>query len=461
MNIPISIVFCLLFTLLTGSVAYAFYRLICCVNNKTNVLKSRYILLKTVILCFVIPVCFILEVMFAYESDGTWVNSFLDTTPTLHKITWLVLCMWIIGVVYKLIRLHQDTKRCRLYVKTYRITSEYDGVLQTVQKQLGIKRKILVKEGDYYESPFITGVLRPTICLPMTKYDNESLEYIFLHELIHYRHKDMIMIYVIRALSVIYWFYPVFWRNRILLQYRELLEDACDIDVCKYIHNYKNYIAVLIRMVLKNADIRNVAPVFLSESLEDVQRRIDNMERYKNQKPLKRMLITVLTIAVFCGSSVVVYAAENGIIAGYGKAYDATWEGLEEEMNGNTSNTLTEVYELAVEDPGITVEYIEDEISAYGSSYSFDYTIAGNTEKKKSTGHTLSAGDKVLVSLTIDPTDKNVKVGFYMSNGYVRYITGSGDIYHTFTIYDDDKYWFFIQNGNSTTVEVNGYYSIR
>lgn len=67
----------------------------------------------------------------------------------------------------------------------------------------------------------------------------------------------------------------------------------------------------------------------------------------------------------------------------------------------------------------------------------------------------------MIVSLTVAPADKNVKVGFYMSNGYVRYITGSGNIYHTFTIYDDDRYTFFIQNNNSTTVDVGGYYSIQ
>lgn len=460
MSIPISIVLCLLFTLLTGSIAYLFFGLICLTNRKTNVLKSRYILLKAVILAFTIPVCFLIEVAISYEPDG-WVNSIFTSTPTLHRISLLVICVWCIGIFLKAIYLFVATKDYRLCIKTYQITSKYDQVLQESKNLLGVRRNIRVKEGEYYESPFVTGVIAPTICLPMGKCDNESLHFIFMHELIHYKHRDLAMIYLIRVLSAVYWFYPVFWKDKILLQYRALLEDACDIDVCKYTENHRNYIATLVRMVLNNTDIRHTAPVFLSENYEDVQRRIKNMERYESQKPLKRFFVTILMVAVFCGSTIVVYAAENGVVEGYHKVYDATWEGLEEEMNGNTSNTLEEVYELAVVDPNITVEYVDDSLSAYASTYHVDYTISGNSEKKYTNGHTLSAGDKVLVSITVDPSDKNVKVGFYMSGGYVRYITGSGNIYHTFTIYDDDTYRFFVQNNNSTTVDVDGYYSIQ
>lgn len=460
MSILISIVMCLLFTALTGSVAYGFFWLICRINSKTNVLKSRYIILKAVILAFVIPICFLVEVKLRYE-NGIWVNSIFKTTPVLNKIALVFIFIWIIGILLRAVCLFQETKDYRLRVKTYQITYKYNEVLQASKKLLGIRRNIRVKEGEFYESPFITGVFAPTICLPIKKCDDESLKYIFLHELIHYNHRDMEMIYVIRVLSVIYWFHPVFWKDKLLLQYRELLEDACDIDVCRCIENHRNYIAVLIRMVLNNADIRHTAPVFLSENCKDVQRRIENIERYKSQKPLKRILVTALTAAVFCGSTVVVYAAENGVVSAYKKAYDATWEGMEEEMNGKTANTLEETYEVAVINPNITIEYVEDKVSTYSTVSYVDYTIAGNTEKRKSTGHALTAGDKVLVSLTVDPADKNVKVGFYMSNGYVRYITGSGNIYHTFTIYDDDTYRFFIQNNNSTTVDVDGYYSIQ
>lgn len=185
------------------------------------------------------------------------------------------------------------------------------------------------------------------------------------------------------------------------------------------------------------------------------------MKRYQQQKPINRLIITLLVVALFCSSTGVVYAAEQAVVTGYRSVYDATSIGWEEEMNGNMENTLIEYRELAVDDPNITVEYVDNDISTYASVYPIDIAISGNSERRYSTGHTLKAGDKILVSVNIDPADKNVKVGFRMSTGEIRYIVGSGDIYHTFTIYDDATYYFFAQNNNSTTVEVGGYYDIR
>ena len=467
MNIPISIVLCLLFTALTGTIAYLFFMLICRINRETNILKTRYFLLKTVIVSFTIPVYFLFEMATRYEYRS-WVNSIFATTPTLARIISVIIVMWIAGMIFQGIRLFLKTKQHRLCVKTYQTTDKYQALLKETKEKLGIQSKVLVKEGEYHESPFITGVLMPSICIPYQNYDEDTLRYIFLHELIHYKHRDLVTIYVIRVLSMIYWFHPIFWKDYLLLQYRELLEDACDIAVCNFTKDHRKYIRILLRMVLNSADIQHTAPVFLSESRKDVERRIQNMERYKNQRSIRRILTTILMAAVFCGSIVVVCAAETGVVSGYQKVYDATWEGAEEEISGNTFNALEEVYEPAFRDFDISVETVDTSsyrydylLSTSNNSYTLEYILLGNSEKRKVTDHELSAGDKVLVALTVNPADEDIKVGFYMSNGYMRYITGSGNIYHIFNIYEDDTYQFFIQNDNSTAVEVDGYYSIQ
>lgn len=460
MNIPISILLCMLFTMITGTIAYVFFVILCKGNRDTKVLKFRYVLLKIVIFAFLLPVYFGFEILSRLEND-TWTNTIFGTTPFLTFFAFLVLSVWILGMILSLIPLLKNLNIYRTSLKLYETTTDYDGALFRMKARLGLTKTICVRKGDYYESPFCTGIVRPAICLPNLVYSKEELDYIFMHELIHHKHKDLWMLGIIQVLSVIYWFHPVVRKNRLLLQYRELMEDACDIDVCRQTEDDKRYISVLLRMSLKIVESRKEIPVFLSESYEDVLRRIANMEKYKSQKPMKRVLVTSLVATVFCGSSLVVYAAECGVVAGYEKVYDATWQGVEEEINGNTENTLEEVYELAVMDENIAIEYADEDVSVCSSVFYVDYTISGNTEKRKSSSHALSSGDKVIVSLTVAPTDKNVKVGFYMSNGYVRYITGSGNIYHTFTIYDDDRYTFFVQNNNSTTVEVGGYYSIQ
>lgn len=460
MSIPISIVLCMILTALTGTVAYLFFWFVCKFNRRTNVLHVRYRLLKIVVLAFVIPICFVLEVFTRYDR-GVWTNTIFGATPMLQSIMFGITIVWVLGILVQIFRFLKRGKPYRWCIKTYHKTAKYDSVVTDKKQELGIRRKIRVKEGEYYESPFITGILFPTICMPSRNYTECELNYVILHELIHYKHKDLCMILLIRALSAVYWFHPLFFKNTLLFQYRTLLEDACDITVCNREENHEKYIVVLLSMALKNTDFRYAGPVFLSEDVSDVERRVANMKRYKNQKTGRRIVTAILMAVLFCTSTIFVYAAESGVVNGYQQLYDATWRGVEEEMNGNTSNTLEEYYEVAVLNPAITVEYVDDEISTYTNTHYVDYSIAGNTEKRKSNGHALSNGDKVLVSLTVEPSDKNVRVGFYMSNGYVRYISGSGDIYHTFTIYDDDTYYFFVQNNNSSAIEVNGYYNIR
>lgn len=460
MNIPISILLCLLLTALTGTVALVFWVIVGLLDRKKLALKAHYCLLKTVLLLFMVPVCFCLELLYRYE-EGTWINTIFSGTLVMNRVADVLLVLWIAGMVIRVIKSYEQIVSHRLYIKTYQKTDRYDTILIKTKQCLRIKRKISIKEGEYDTSPFITGVFTPAICISGEDISQKSLEYMLLHELIHYRHRDVLWLCILRVLSVVYWFHPAFWKEKLVAWYRELMEDVCDIDVCRQVADYNDYIKVLLNTAVQTMEPPKPAPVFLSESCKDIIRRRDNMNRYQQQKLAKRLLIAIFVIALFCGSTGAVYAAEQSVVIGYRTVYDATTRGHEEEMNGNTENTLTEYYEPAVEDPNIAVEYVTEEVDTFSTLYSIDYTLSAYSEKRKTTGHTLSAGDKILVSVSMNPEDQNVKVGFRMSTGEVRYIVGSENIYHTFTIYDNATYYFFVQNDNATAVEVVGHYSIK
>lgn len=460
MNIPISILVCLFLTMLTGTVALGFYTLVLVIDRKKQALKAHYWLLKLVLLLFIIPVCFCIELLYRYE-DGMWINTIFAGSLLMNRVANVLLVAWIVGMGIGFIKVCKQIIKHRLYIKTYQKTDRYNDVLDEVKKSLGVKQKIYILEGEYNISPFVSGVFIPTICVPKADYNRETMTYIIKHELTHYKHRDVLWLCILRVLFVVYWFYSVFWREKLINLYRELMEDVCDIDVCKQNNEYDDYIRILISTALKTEELTNPAPVFLSENCKDIIRRKNNMKRYQQQKPMKRLMITMLVVALFCSSTGVVYAAEQAVVTGYRSVYDATSIGWEEEMNGNMENTLIEYREPAVDDPNITVEYVDNDMATYSNVYPIDVTLSGNSERRYTTGHTLNAGDKILVAVNIDPADKNVKVGFRMSTGEIRYIVGAGDIYHTFTIYDDATYYFFVQNSNSTTVEVGGYYDIR
>ena len=59
---------------------------------------------------------------------------------------------------------------------------------------LNIKRNIPVYTSYRILSPMICGVIYPKIYLPEKNYDNDELETIFIHELVHYLHRDILSI---------------------------------------------------------------------------------------------------------------------------------------------------------------------------------------------------------------------------------------------------------------------------
>lgn len=67
---------------------------------------------------------------------------------------------------------------------------------------------------------------KPTILLPHKEISQEELSYIFRHELIHYRRKDIWIRYLMLFINAIYWFNPVIYFMAKSLQNE--CEESCD-----------------------------------------------------------------------------------------------------------------------------------------------------------------------------------------------------------------------------------------
>ena len=71
--------------------------------------------------------------------------------------------------------------------------------------------KIKVKKCEFVSTSMLVGFFRPVILLPYKDFDSDELEFIFRHELIHYRRGDL----YIKLLSVIvvalHWFNPIIY----------------------------------------------------------------------------------------------------------------------------------------------------------------------------------------------------------------------------------------------------------
>ena len=111
----------------------------------------------------------------------------LHSLLTIAEIIWLLgMCLFFgrIGISYLVFR--KQAKRWSLPADN--MTQQ---ILQQVQQQYGIRRKIRLQRNNKINSPMLYGIIKPSILLPDEKYSPQEYQYIFRHELSHYRHGDI------------------------------------------------------------------------------------------------------------------------------------------------------------------------------------------------------------------------------------------------------------------------------
>ncbi|MCK5130211.1 MAG: hypothetical protein KAQ68_10180 [Clostridiales bacterium] len=101
-------------------------------------------------------------------------------------------------------------------------------LLEEVKKDMGIKRKIGLKTGMSIATPALVGIYHPTIVLPdnQQNINPEQLKLIFRHELMHYKKKDILYLWLIECVLCIHWFNPILHLLKPII--RQDIELACD-----------------------------------------------------------------------------------------------------------------------------------------------------------------------------------------------------------------------------------------
>ena len=115
-----------------------------------------------------------------------------------------------------------------------------------VKAAMGIKRSITVCTNSFIKAPLLTGLVRPTMVLPAQVYSNTELEYIFMHELTHYRRGDLFYKWLVEITLCLHWFNPmVYWIRKQVSRHCEL---SCDEAVISRFdsHRRKSYGNVLL-----------------------------------------------------------------------------------------------------------------------------------------------------------------------------------------------------------------------
>lgn len=161
------------------------------------------------------------------------------------------------------------------------------------------KRKIYIYVSSIVDTPITVGLFYPTIILPKVPYTNIELAYIFLHELLHFKHKDFLFNILAELIASFHWWNPIINLN-LVSSINHVQELYVDYSIKKLSSKEGNsqYLETLLK-TLKHSNIQKKVylgvPFFSKNNRFKVKQRITCLTNDSNNKnSLKGIFITFL-----------------------------------------------------------------------------------------------------------------------------------------------------------------------
>lgn len=196
-----------------------------------------------------------------------------------------------------------------------------DIIINTILKKclskLKINKNIKIYYQDYNNLTSIFGIFNSKILISreVLNLDDDSIKYIFMHELAHFKRKDLILNLLMLLTVSIHFFNPIVWY--IFQKVREDIELAADEFVVRKINQneIKQYGLTLIHM-LKLNQTNNYAMNFLcmSDTERNMGRRIRMIKNPLKNKLFSAIFVVLVIAAISSIVFIKVSGKENSIV---------------------------------------------------------------------------------------------------------------------------------------------------
>lgn len=240
-----------------------------------------------------------------------------DNNDFLPAILQIASVIWLAGIVLLSIFLLITNYNFRRKILGATNTGDEKtlALMQTLKANLSIKQEIRVEINDRIKSPCITGIIKPTIYIPeyiLHISNSIQISHIFLHELVHFKRKDVLYnLFSIIALLV-HWYNPLAWiavkKMRI---YRECTCDACVLELLNEDENIEYGMTLLnISKSYFNKNEYTQMPIYF-ETNNQMKERINMIKKFSkgsNKITFKMALSCVIAACIILSNNLQVKA---------------------------------------------------------------------------------------------------------------------------------------------------------
>ncbi|SFL00644.1 bla regulator protein blaR1 [Paenibacillus sp. 1_12] len=226
-----------------------------------------------------------------------------------HGLTWLTIALliWFGGVLFLggYYLFSALIFRTRVGESRKLDNQEILTVLEACKKKLNIRRQIHTYETNHLRSPCLYGLWKPRIYLPediVTIADSSQLTHILMHELTHFKRKDLWCNFLWMLSVAMHWYNPLVW-----LAARKMKADqevACDASVLEVLgereaSSYGMTLLMLSRLFSRGTSSR-VNLSYFGDNKNETKRRIMMITKFKkgSYKLSAAAILFVLALSV-------------------------------------------------------------------------------------------------------------------------------------------------------------------
>jgi len=173
------------------------------------------------------------------------------------------------------------------------------NLLSDCAEKLNIKTRVEVSCNPLVASPMMTGFFRPNIVLPARDLGGKELSYVFVHELTHYKQKDMFYKWLIQLAVCVHWFNPFVYLLE--KEVNRSCELSCDEKVISVLDGKarREYGDTLIAFLRSDDPCKSsFTSVTLTEGAEQLKERLGAIMNFKKKNKVTRILTGVLTLCI-------------------------------------------------------------------------------------------------------------------------------------------------------------------
>ena len=255
------------------------------------------------------------------EKDNYDTNDNSDTTFSLiHSfISVLFQNLGIIWLVVSLILLIRKITIYQGFVKYIKAGREEVSSIESLNTlarlgtQIGVNCPVEFYTNDLISSPLLIGFFRPCIILPTTNISEDDLKYTLLHELTHFKRKDMFYKWLVQITTCLHWFNPlVYIMGHEISRECEL---SCDEEMIRTLNEKerRKYGDTLLHAMALGGKYKDtVSSVTLNESKELLKERLGAIINFKeNSKAAKTIMLGLTFLLIVCSIIIGAYTIKN------------------------------------------------------------------------------------------------------------------------------------------------------